>query len=232
LIFRYPYPRLSHPVPIIHQTGCLICGGDLEYLDGPEEIRCMYCGELFSTTTRCERGHCVCERCHRLGGENIIELSSIRSTEVDPFEMAIAPDEKSRGKNAWTRTSFPRSCRAPFDILQQDRGNRVKREGDKDHPQTGRAYHRGILRPLRRLRRGGGDGHLREHHHGCDTPFPAGMEALQPDDGTEPERYRDSRRPALLQEEYLSRPQVRCSLPSIRVRGQPSRRGEPPLHLL
>jgi len=73
-----------------HQTGCMICGGDLEYLDEPEEIRCMYCGELFSTTTRCERGHYVCDRCHRLGGEDIVELSCIRSTEVDPFEMAIA----------------------------------------------------------------------------------------------------------------------------------------------
>jgi len=68
----------------------MICGGDLEYLDEPEEIRCMYCRELFSTTTRCERGRYVCDRCHRLGGEDIIELSCIRSTELEPFEMAIA----------------------------------------------------------------------------------------------------------------------------------------------
>ena len=67
-----------------HQTGCLICGGDLEYLDEPEEIRCMYCGELFSTTCGPIEAPRYATRCQRLECEDIIELSCIQARKKIP----------------------------------------------------------------------------------------------------------------------------------------------------
>jgi hypothetical protein len=55
------------------RTGCLICGTDIEYLRYPEPLRCTYCGKVFESLSRCKEGHYVCDACHRLSGEDLIE---------------------------------------------------------------------------------------------------------------------------------------------------------------
>ncbi len=66
-------------------SGCLICGADLEYLDQPEEMECQYCKRVCKSTTRCVNGHYICDRCHRLDTEDLIEVICLQSTEDNPF---------------------------------------------------------------------------------------------------------------------------------------------------
>jgi hypothetical protein len=66
-------------------SGCLICGADLEYLDETDEMECSYCRQKSLTTTCCVNGHYICDRCHRLDTEDLIEVICLRSTEDNPF---------------------------------------------------------------------------------------------------------------------------------------------------
>ena len=69
-------------------SGCLICGGDLEYLDEPREMECSYCHQKIMSDTRCVNGHYVCDRCRRLDPEDLIEVICIHSTDDNPFVIA------------------------------------------------------------------------------------------------------------------------------------------------
>jgi hypothetical protein len=69
-------------------SGCLICGGDLEYLDEPKEMECSYCRQKSLSDTRCVNGHYICDRCHRLETEDLIEVICLHSTENNPFILA------------------------------------------------------------------------------------------------------------------------------------------------
>jgi hypothetical protein len=71
------------------RTGCLICGTDIEYLRYPEPLRCTYCGKVFESLSRCKEGHYVCDACHRLSGEDLIEQFCISTGLTDPLDMAI-----------------------------------------------------------------------------------------------------------------------------------------------
>ncbi|HZD43215.1 MAG TPA: SAM-dependent methyltransferase, partial [Methanomicrobiales archaeon] len=72
------------------KSGCLICGRDLEYLEEPVTLSCYYCGEESTTDVRCVEGHYVCDRCHRLSAEDLIEEYCLRTTAADPLEIALA----------------------------------------------------------------------------------------------------------------------------------------------
>jgi hypothetical protein len=69
-------------------TGCLICGADIEYLPEPEEMECFYCQQRQMSSSRCRNGHFVCDRCHRMGAEDLIESTTIRSISDNPFAIA------------------------------------------------------------------------------------------------------------------------------------------------
>ncbi len=56
-----------------HKTGCLICGAELQYLEESELCNCYYCGETFSINEKCLNGHYVCDGCHSLGPNDLIE---------------------------------------------------------------------------------------------------------------------------------------------------------------
>jgi hypothetical protein len=71
------------------RTGCLICGSDIEYLEVPEHLRCVYCGNEYDTVSRCREGHYVCDGCHRLSPESLIEQFCTNTDLADPLEMAI-----------------------------------------------------------------------------------------------------------------------------------------------
>ena len=70
------------------RSGCLICGADLEYTDTPVETECSYCRKKSLATARCVNGHYICDRCHRLDTEDLIEVVCLQSTENDPFILA------------------------------------------------------------------------------------------------------------------------------------------------
>jgi len=69
-------------------SGCPICGAPIEYLSEPVEMECLFCKEKQLTSSRCVNGHFICDRCHRMSAEDLIESSTIRSTSDNPFLIA------------------------------------------------------------------------------------------------------------------------------------------------
>jgi len=72
------------------KSGCFYCGKDLVYSDKAEEIACFYCGTTFSTNAKCNDGHYVCDKCHSLAANDIIEEYCSASTSTDPYDIAIS----------------------------------------------------------------------------------------------------------------------------------------------
>ncbi len=59
------------------------------YRQEGEDALCFYCKETYRSNVSCEAGHYVCDRCHSLAANDIIEQYCLKSTSADPVEMAI-----------------------------------------------------------------------------------------------------------------------------------------------
>ena len=73
----------------LYQSGCLVCGQDLVYLAQNEPQTCVYCGQNFEASCRCLAGHYVCDTCHSLDSNEVIEQFCIQSDSTDPMAMAV-----------------------------------------------------------------------------------------------------------------------------------------------
>ena len=62
---------------------CLICGAPLEYLEAGTEMKCAICGKKTISTSRCVRGHYVCDDCHTQGLDSILRLC-LEESSADP----------------------------------------------------------------------------------------------------------------------------------------------------
>jgi hypothetical protein len=71
-----------------NRNGCLVCGKELTYLKSPKHATCVYCGDVHDTDKVCVDGHYVCDRCHRLPAEGIIEKYCTTTTGIDPIAIA------------------------------------------------------------------------------------------------------------------------------------------------
>lgn len=69
-------------------SGCIVCGKELTYLEIPKRAKCVYCNDVQNTSTLCVDGHFVCDRCHRLPAEDVIEKYCITTTILDPIAIA------------------------------------------------------------------------------------------------------------------------------------------------
>lgn len=72
-----------------HKSGCVFCGKELLYLKEPEEIACLFCKGVFSTQAKCIDNHFVCDACHALSANDLIERFTIDSSSKDPIDMAL-----------------------------------------------------------------------------------------------------------------------------------------------
>lgn len=72
----------------MNNSGCLICGEELVYLQTPETLECSFCGETYSETVKCANGHFVCNKCHSAGPNDFIERFCRNTRLTDPVEMA------------------------------------------------------------------------------------------------------------------------------------------------
>jgi len=70
------------------KSDCLVCGRPLVYSDRHTPKVCFLCGKSFSGHAQCSAGHFVCDRCHSLGANDLIEKSCIASEGTDPVELA------------------------------------------------------------------------------------------------------------------------------------------------
>ncbi len=84
-----------------HRSGCAFCGRELRYLERSEEMRCIFCDNLFSSQAKCVNNHFVCDKCHALSANDLIERFTIASTSTDPLDTAItlmkSPSVKMHG---------------------------------------------------------------------------------------------------------------------------------------
>jgi Family of unknown function (DUF5714) len=72
-----------------YKSGCLVCGAELVYLHQNESRSCFYCGQVQETSAYCANGHYVCDRCHSLGANDLIEQFCTHTQQTDPLEMAV-----------------------------------------------------------------------------------------------------------------------------------------------
>ena len=72
-----------------HKIGCLVCGNNLIYLKNVENRECYYCNETFETLVTCTDGHFICDRCHSLSANDLIEQTCINSNLKDSLELAL-----------------------------------------------------------------------------------------------------------------------------------------------
>jgi len=71
----------------LHRTGCLICGAELTYQTGHDDLQCFLCHRTVPSTVKCREGHFVCDRCHSLSGNDFVEEVCLNNTSKDPMEL-------------------------------------------------------------------------------------------------------------------------------------------------
>lgn len=72
-----------------HKTGCLICGKELIYLENARNRICYYCLEKYDANVACTDGHFVCDKCHSLPANDLVERTCINSKLEDPLELSL-----------------------------------------------------------------------------------------------------------------------------------------------
>ena len=73
---------------LLTKTGCLVCGSELIYIDKDESNNCVYCGNAFTSNVKCVNSHYVCDSCHSLSANDLIEQYCINSDSTSPMKMA------------------------------------------------------------------------------------------------------------------------------------------------
>ena len=76
-------------VAIEQKADCLVCGCALVYDKRQVRRACFYCRMEKPGNARCKAGHFVCDRCHSLGGNDLIEKVCAMTEEEDPVKLAI-----------------------------------------------------------------------------------------------------------------------------------------------
>lgn len=71
-----------------YKTGCLICGFELTYLSAEQKFNCEYCNKPFQTDVCCINNHYVCDSCHSLAPNDLIEQFCRTTPIKDPYLIA------------------------------------------------------------------------------------------------------------------------------------------------
>jgi MoaA/NifB/PqqE/SkfB family radical SAM enzyme/ubiquinone/menaquinone biosynthesis C-methylase UbiE len=75
------------PAPESHRSGCMVCGGELAYLETNRSLACHYCGETLAANARCGQGHFVCDDCHGSTAVELLKQVCLRSREKDALAL-------------------------------------------------------------------------------------------------------------------------------------------------
>ena len=70
-------------------TGCLVCGLPLSYLEDHQERVCVICGEKKTANAVCQEGHFVCDSCHAQGPLGWIKKACLSSKETDMISLLV-----------------------------------------------------------------------------------------------------------------------------------------------
>src|ERR1051325_7991442 len=72
------------------ESNCLLCGSPLVYHTVASTYTCELCNGQFESETTCEKGHFVCNACHSVSANELIEKVCINSTSTKPVELAVS----------------------------------------------------------------------------------------------------------------------------------------------
>ena len=70
------------------QSGCLICGKELEYDINHSERSCDFCGRKFESNVKCPDGHFICDECHSEDAFQVIYHICLETDIKDPLLLA------------------------------------------------------------------------------------------------------------------------------------------------
>ena len=70
-----------------YKMGCLICGFELACLPLEEILPCEYCRKPFTADVCCINHHYVCDRCHALSANDLIEQYCRTTPLTDPYRI-------------------------------------------------------------------------------------------------------------------------------------------------
>jgi len=73
----------------MHNSGCIICGAELQYSNDYFEIQCNVCSKTFTSNVKCSNNHYVCDSCHQFDAVDYIENYCKNSGESDPLKLII-----------------------------------------------------------------------------------------------------------------------------------------------
>jgi len=73
--------------PEVPETGCLVCGAPLVYLNIPEKRTCAICGKTLEANAICGNGHFVCDLCHIQEPLEVIKQVCLTSSAQDMIRL-------------------------------------------------------------------------------------------------------------------------------------------------
>jgi len=74
---------------ISHKSGCVICGKRLIYKDEDEALNCLFCHNTFYSNVKCIKEHYICDRCHSLSANKLIQEYCISSQSTNPLNLSM-----------------------------------------------------------------------------------------------------------------------------------------------
>lgn len=66
---------------------CMICNSKIKYLDYSQDMNCEICGKTFQSNTLCEKGHYVCDNCHKNTAWNAIIKFCLETEKKDVVDI-------------------------------------------------------------------------------------------------------------------------------------------------
>ncbi len=73
----------ARSIPLRRRSGCMVCGEPLTY-DAAETLQtCVYCQGRFPASSRCAKGHFVCDVCHSRDALKVMEHLCLSADETD-----------------------------------------------------------------------------------------------------------------------------------------------------
>src|SRR5690554_5018047 len=72
-----------------HTYDCMVCGSELKYFEDFKKVQCRYCHGNFKSNVICKSGHYICDSCHSMDANQVIENYCKSTDKTDPMEMAI-----------------------------------------------------------------------------------------------------------------------------------------------
>jgi MoaA/NifB/PqqE/SkfB family radical SAM enzyme/SAM-dependent methyltransferase len=86
----FPAPDQQKPAeapPAKLSTGCMRCGGPLEYMTRDRSMACCFCGEMSPANAVCTNGHFVCDRCHSQDADAVVRHICLTTGETDMITL-------------------------------------------------------------------------------------------------------------------------------------------------